>query len=111
MTSSSPQRGEIWLAKILGERKRRPCLILSADWLNRFAHDVSVVPITTVKRKAFPTRIELDVGEGGLREQSWAKCDQVTTIDKQRLGRAALGRLSSVQLVEIEDAVRRALKL
>lgn len=106
-----PERGEVWLVRIPGERKQRPCVILSADWLNRFARDVTVVPITTVARRAFPTRVELPVGEGGLKERSWAKCDQVTTIEKKHLGRAALGKVSPSKLAEIERAVRKSLRL
>jgi len=86
-------------------------LILSADWLNQFAHDVTVVPITSVARRTFPTRVELLPGEGGLERTSWAKCDQVMTIDKRRLGRAPLGRLNPERLTQVEEAVRRALSL
>ncbi|OGF54964.1 MAG: hypothetical protein A2Z21_02860 [Candidatus Fraserbacteria bacterium RBG_16_55_9] len=111
MTSSQPRRGEVWLVHIPGERKQRPCVILSADWLNRFARDVMAVPITTVARGAFPTRVELPAGEGGLKEQSWVKCDQVTTIEEGHLGRAPLGQLSLEKLAEIESAVRKALDL
>jgi len=108
---TSPRRGEVWLVRIPGEQKQRPCVIVSADWLNRFARDVTVVPITTVARRAFPTRVELPAGEGGLKERSWAKCDQVTTIDKKHLGQAPLGQLSSAKLAEIEHAIRQALSL
>ncbi len=111
MTNPQPQRGEVWLVRIAGERKQRPCIILSADWLNRFARDVTVVPITTVARRAFPTRVELPAGEGGLKERSWAKCDQVTTVDKKHLGQAPLGQLSPMKLAQIERAVRQALRL
>lgn len=105
------QRGEIWVVHIPGERKQRPCVILSADWLNRFARDVTVVPITSVARRAFPTRVELPQGTAGLKRRSWAKCDQVTTIEKRHLGRAPLGQLSELQLGQIAAAVRRALAL
>jgi mRNA interferase MazF len=111
LISPQLQRGEVWLVRISGERKQRPCVILSANWLNRFARDVTVVPITTVKRRAFPTRVELPAGEGGLKEHSWAKCDQVTTIEKKHLGQAPLGQLTPNKLAEIENAVRRALRL
>lgn len=111
MNPTSPRRGEVWLVHIPGEQKQRPCIILSENWLNRFARDVTVVPITTVARRAFPTRVELPAGEGGLKERSWAKCDQVTTIDKKHLGQAPLGQLSPVKLAEIEQAVRKALGL
>jgi mRNA-degrading endonuclease toxin of MazEF toxin-antitoxin module len=49
------------------------------DVRNRFANDVIVVPLTTTLRPA-PTHGELAAGEGGLRETSMAKCEQVTTL-------------------------------
>jgi len=109
--SSQPQRAEVWLIRIPGERKQRPCVIVSADWLNRFARDVVVVPLTSVARRAFPTRVELPKAEGGLKVRSWAKCDQPTTIEKGHLGKVFLGRLSDAKIREIEQAIRRTLSL
>lgn len=109
--SSQPQRAEVWLVRIPGERKQRPCVIVSANWLNRFARDVVVVPVTSVARRAFPTRVNLSEGEGGLKVRSWAKCDQPTTIEKGYLGKVSLGRLSDGKIREIEQAIRHTLSL
>jgi mRNA interferase MazF len=106
-----PRRGEIWLAAVPDETKRRPCVVLSADWLNQHALDVTVVPVTSVARSTFPTRIPLAAGEGGLHLDSWAKCDQVTTVNKSRLVRGSFGQLSQARMAEIADAVRLALDL
>jgi mRNA interferase MazF len=93
------------------ESRRRPCVVLSADWLNQYALDVMVVPVTSVVRGNFPTRVELPAGEGGLRVASWAKCDQVTTVSKKRLTGEPFGHLSQAKMQEIADAVRLALDL
>ncbi|MFB0536013.1 MAG: type II toxin-antitoxin system PemK/MazF family toxin [Anaerolineae bacterium] len=111
MTTRWPRRGEVWLAAMPDESKRRPCVVLSADWLNRYALDVMVVPVTSVARGNFPTRVELPAGEGGLRVASWAKCDQVTTVSKKRLTGEPFGHLSQAKMQEIADAVRLALDL
>jgi mRNA-degrading endonuclease toxin of MazEF toxin-antitoxin module len=84
--------------------------VLSADAINRFALDVCVVPLTTVERPAFSLRIAIPPGDGGLKQRSWAKCDQVTTIEKALLRRAA-GQLSLVAFQAVEQAVRLALQL
>jgi mRNA interferase MazF len=106
-----PQRGEIWLVAVPDETKHRPCAVLSANWLNQHALDVTVVPITSVARSRFPTRIPLAAGEGGLHMDSWAKCDQVTTVDKSRLAGGSFGQLARARMAEIENAVRLALDL
>jgi mRNA interferase MazF len=111
MTGEWPRRGDLWLATVPGETRHRPCAILSANWLNEYALDVSVVPITSVARSNFPTRVHIPAGEGGLRVDSWAKCDQVTTIRRSSLSGSALGRLPSERMHRIADAVRLALDL
>jgi len=91
--------------------KNRPALVISTDALNRHALDVCVVPLTTVVRPKFSLRVPIKSGEGGLGRNSWAKCDQVTTIEKTLLLYPALGRLGSQTLKSIEGAVKLALQL
>ena len=103
-----PQRGEVcWLR--LDEN--RPALIISNDALNRHALDVCVVPITSVRHGRFTLRVAIQAGEGGLPRDSWAKCDQVTTVEKQFVVYPPLGRLSAASLQSIEHGVRLALAL
>ncbi len=111
MSSDWPRRGEVRLVAVPDETKRRPCVVLSANWLNQHALDVTVVPITSVMHGSFPTRVSLAAGEGGLHVNSWAKCDQVTTVNKARLVGGSFGRLSHARMQEIADAVRMALDL
>ncbi|MEK7405134.1 MAG: type II toxin-antitoxin system PemK/MazF family toxin [Acidobacteriota bacterium] len=102
-------RGEVYLAAIPGQTKPRPAVVLTADWLSRYALDVTVVPLTSVARGGFPTRVELAAGEGGLQVRSYAKCDQVTTIPKALLAGRPFGRLPAARMKGIEDAVRLSL--
>ncbi len=103
-----PRRGEVYLVRL---DKDRPALVISADALNRYALDVCVVPITTVERPKFSVRVQVKPGEGGLRRDSWAKCDQVTTLQKNLLLYPPLGRLTDETIKAIEQGVKLALQL
>ena len=103
-----PRRGEVYLVRL---DKGRPALVISADALNRYALDVCVVPMTTVERPEFSLRVQVKPGEGGLSRDSWAKCDQVTTLEKNLLLYPPLGRLTDETLKTIEQAIKLALQL
>ena len=103
-----PRRGEVYLVRL---DKSRAALVISADALNRYAFDVCVVPMTTVERPEFSLRVRVEPGEGGLRRDSWAKCDQVTTLEKNLLLYPPLGRLTDATLITIEQGIKLALQL
>jgi mRNA-degrading endonuclease toxin of MazEF toxin-antitoxin module len=103
----TPKRGDVYL---VGLDKPRPAVILSVDELNRHALDVCIVPITSIHHANFSVRVPLRRGEGGLHQDCWAKCDQVTTIEKGLLQRQ-IGRLSTNAMRNIETQVRIALGL
>ena len=103
-----PRRGEVYRVQL---DKDRPALVISSDVLNRHALDVCIVPITSVEHRRFALRVSFPIGEGGLHRPSWAKCDQVTTIEQQELKYPPLGRLTSTTLAKIEAAIKIALEL
>ena len=103
-----PRRGEVYLVQL---DKPRPAIVLSVDQLNRHALDVSVIGITTKLHVKFSMRVPLKAKEGGLEFDCWAKCDQVTTLEKQLLRYPALGTLSAQTMSKIEERVRIALGL
>jgi mRNA interferase MazF len=103
-----PRRGEVYLVRL---DKSRPCLIITNDSLNRHALDACVVPITSVLHGRFSLRVSIQAGDGGLTRNSWAKCDQVATVNKQAVVYPPLGRLSTATLRRIEDGIRHALDL
>jgi mRNA-degrading endonuclease toxin of MazEF toxin-antitoxin module len=54
--------------------------------------------------------VELPAGEGGLKETSEGKCEQVTTLDKSFLIRGPFaGTISPSLMREIEKAIQRAI--
>jgi mRNA interferase MazF len=103
-----PRRGEICLVRL---DKDRPALVISSDALNRHARDICIVPITSIEHRRFALRVPLTPGEGGLHRASWAKCDQVTTLEKRLVKYPPLGRLSETTLSRVEAAIRTALEL
>lgn len=108
MPPQTPRRGEVYLAQL---DKLRPVIILSVDALNKFALDVCVVPITTKRQAMFSMRILLAAGDGGLKYDCWAKCDQVTTLEKSLLQHSAIGVLSQEKFNRIQEQVRTCLGL
>jgi len=108
----APQRGEIYLINLPGhprDRKARPALVVSLDVRNRLASDVMVVPLSTSLRIS-PTHVQIEKGEGGLDHTSMAKCEQLTTLDKEFLLRGPFaGKIKGTTLVDIERAVMRAI--
>ena len=103
-----PKRGEVCLFAL---DKERPALVISSDAINVHALDVCVVPISTAEHKSFSLRPKLKAGEGGLRRDSWVKCDQVTTVEKSRAVYPPLGPLSKASLTAVGDAIKRSLEL
>ena len=105
------KRGQVYLCMLPGATKPRPVIVLTADWLNGFALDVVVVPVTSVARPTFPTRVPLVAGEGGLKTRSWAKCDQVSTVPKTALRGNAFGAMGAAALRSIGAAIMIALDI
>jgi len=68
-------------------QKRRPCLIISPDEMNRHIRTVIIAPMTTRGRR-YPTRVACEF-QG---KQGQIVLDQIRTVDKSRL----LGRLGRI---------------
>src|SRR5207247_9973596 len=70
--------------------KRRPALVVSPDIRKRLASAVIVIPVSSVLREA-PTHVRLRAREAGLDRPSVAKCDQITTLRRDRLAARPIG--------------------
>ncbi|WP_165792213.1 type II toxin-antitoxin system PemK/MazF family toxin [Desulfocucumis palustris] len=105
-----PSRGDIWLVDLNPVRGheqagKRPALVLSVDLFNSGpAGLVVVLPITT-KEKGIPFHVEVFPPEGGLKENSFIKCEDIRSISKDRLYRR-LGTVSPLILEAVEDRIR-----
>lgn len=97
---TNPCQGDIWLfdpdpvkGREIG-KKIRPCLILSNNLLNKGSSELLIViPITSID-KGIPSHIRLDPPGGGLAVTSFAICEQIRCISKERL----VKKLGSIQL-------------
>ncbi len=78
----TPQRGDIYRVRRDIAGKRRPVIIVSRTELNKGA-TVLAIPLTTAqfeKRMTQRSFVVFETGEGGLPEQSLAKCSDITTL-------------------------------
>jgi mRNA interferase MazF len=103
-----PRRGEVCLIDL---DKERPAVILSSDSLNAHSLDVCILPISTGEHRAFSLRPKLKAGEAGLKYDSWVKCDQPTTVEKDLVVYPPLGSLSASSMQSVETAVKASLDL
>jgi len=103
-----PRRGEVYIVQL---DKPRPAIVLSVDPLNKFALDVCLVGVTTIEHRKFSMRVPIRAGDAGLDFDCWAKCDQVTTLEKSYLRYPAIGVLSEETLKMVEEQVKICLGL
>ncbi len=92
------KKGEIYWANLdptLGSEtaKTRPVLIISNDFNNQYGATITVLPITSSTNKIYPFEVLLLINEGGLKNESKVKGNQIRTIDKIRFGNR-IGQLS-----------------
>ena len=92
------------------QRLRRPVLILNDQaWLDSGPPVITVVPFTRTRR-AQPTHVEVEPGTSGLKETSYAKCEDIRSISPLRLTRR-FGYVYDVALASVERNLRRLLAL
>lgn len=110
------RRGEVWLADPRPTRGHqqtgnRPVLIVSADPFNQSpAGLVIAVPLTTTRR-GLPTHIEVRPPDGGLRDTSFAMCEQLRALSADRLASRPFGAVSPPVLRAVEDRLQLLLAL
>lgn len=108
MASKQPTevlRGEIWdfnpdPVKGREQRKKiRPALVVSNDQLNESdAGLIIVIPLTTRNRN-IPCHVKISPKDGGVRKISFAMCEQIRAISKERLKRRR-GMVKNQQILQ-----------
>ena len=104
------QRGQVYWVKLDPVRgseisKTRPCVVLSADEINRRRNTVVIVPLTsTAEPVHFP--LVIDVPSAGI--GSKARSEQIRNVDKSRLA-SLIGRISDSDLTDITRGVAKVL--
>jgi len=117
LTVGKPFRGmvvEVALDPVVGHEqgKSRPCVVVQNDIGNRFSSTTIVVPLTdaTHIKKAFPVYVLIRKGDGGLKKDSYALCDQIRVVDQQRF-RGLYGTLAPGTMSAVDKALRQSLSL
>jgi mRNA interferase MazF len=105
------ERGEIWRVNLdpaVGReiKKRRPCVVLSANEVNRICAAPVVIPLSSSPEAAPP--IVLSVPSAG--KDSVAVVDQIRAVDKNRFVQRA-GLLADADLRNLEMAAQQILQL
>ena len=108
----TPRQGEVWYVFTPGQpddpHQPRPAVVVSENIRNRMRDDLIVVPVFSTGREG-PTRVVVPARSTGLRHESVAFCDEITTIDRDFLFRGPVGALSQSLMDAVVRAVRRAL--
>ena len=105
------ERGEIWWVNLEPTRgaeirKQRPCVVVSADAINRWRATPAVVPLSASPEDAAPVVIAVpSAGPGSV-----AVVDQIRAVDRGRFVSRG-GKLSSDDLSALEAAIKRVLEL
>jgi mRNA interferase MazF len=110
------RRGEVWLADLKPTRGheqsgQRPVLIVSPDPINQGPGELIVAVPFTTRRRGIPTHVEVRPPDGGLRDLSFAMCEQIRSLATDRLGPHPFGSVSPAVLRSVENRLRLLLVL
>ena len=115
MTSPLPSRGEIWSVNLNPTRGHeqagvRPALVVSVDAFNHGPAELAViVPLTTTER-GIPLHVPVIPPEGGVRQRSFIKCEDVRSVARGRLS-DRWGSVSGSTMTAVEERLRILLDL
>ena len=111
------KRGQIWyanLSPVVGSEQggMRPVLVVSNNIGNSRSTVITVAPLTSqTQKKRLPTQVLIGT-ESGLSCLSMVMCEQVRTIDKQRLmDNAPLGTVPQDIMCKVDYALKVALNI
>ena len=81
-------------------KKKRPCVIISPDVMNKHLDTIVLAPMTT-NLKRYPTRVAVDHdGKKGM-----IMIDQIRTVDKKRVMQV-LGMLTKSEIKNCKDIIK-----
>jgi mRNA interferase MazF len=104
------QRGQVYwvnLDPVRGSEisKTRPCVVLSANEINRRRNTVVIVPLTSTPE---PVHFPLVIGVPSAGLGSKARSEQIRSVDRSRLT-SLIGIISDADLNEITAGVAKVL--
>lgn len=91
---------------------RRPALIVQLDPANRNPNYPNTIVVTISRSgREVPSHVPINpTTENGLRELSYAKCEQILTVSKDRLVER-IGHVSPDRMTEVSEALKRMLAI
>ncbi len=116
MNKALPSRGDIWLVNLNPVRGHeqaagtRPALVVSVDLFNHGPAGLVVVLPVTSKDKGIPLHVKLLASEGGLKTESYVKCEDIRSVSIERCEKK-IGHISPSILAEVDDRLRILLDL
>ncbi len=115
MTSPLPSRGEIWSVNLSPPRGHeqagvRPALIVSVDAFNHGPAGLALVVPLTTRERGIPLHVPVDPPEGGVRQRSLIKCEDVRSVSRERLTHR-WGSVSGSTMTAVEERLRILLEL
>lgn len=117
MPATNVKRGDIFWAELPGEESegneqhgRRPCLVMSPNFLNDRFNIAIVVPLSTKIQKAnrqhrilIPESQKIgEPGTHGCPDDSVALCEQVRVISKSRMDNVSVAHLTPAAVASVE---------
>ena len=88
---------------------QHPVVVISSDCTNRHSKVITVVPLTSSSKPSMPCHVK--VSGFGLRRQSTALAEQLTTLPKNCLCFPVGSLAGSEKMEEIEQAVKQQLEV
>jgi mRNA interferase MazF len=88
------------------QKGTRPVLLISNEEFNQAMPNVTILPLSSTRRRLYPSEVLLPAGRAGQPLESIIMAHQIRTISKKRLGKI-IGRLDDK---EIQYSVRQAIK-
>ncbi len=115
MRPAEPLCGEVWLVDLNPVRGheqagKRPALVVSVDLFNQGPGGLVVALPISSKPKGVPFHVAVPGAEGGLRQPSFIKCEDIRSVAKERLVQR-LGTVSRATMDEVQDRLRILLDL
>ena len=110
-----PKRGSVYLVNLdptIGSeiKKTRPAVIIQNNIGNQYSSVTIIAPITSGKSATYPIDVEVKTPEGGMKNNSLVKLNQIRAVDKRRLTKH-LGHLTQDTMNRVDQAIRISLGL
>jgi len=90
----------------------RPAIVVASELHCRFPIEMTIVVRLTTRDRGLPHHVAVNAVGAGLRERSWARTEDITTISTTRLaGERPLGRLTDAEAGGVRRWLRRMISL